>query len=260
MRLYLLVGVTLVLTQSGFSQDFPYRTSFEEPTYTLGTLDGQDGWSEQSATGSGLVQNAQVDGIGLGDQSLQIASESAVSRDILSPVGQALYVDGFYRGPTVTVTPDPGSLTEPGSSILLFHAEEIMALDGDGAGGGVWTDTGVSVPADGLQRITIRQDYGAQTWDLFLDEQPVLMDLGFKNTLDRLSGIDIETSEEGAAFLDDFSVTTAPPDFLADPALFYFQAEWKETGALNWDLSPLDPDGNVRDEDLLELLQRLHNP
>lgn len=260
MRLFLLITGILVLAQWGIAQDFPYRTSFEEPTYTLGTLDGQDGWSDQSATGSGLVQNVQADGIGLGEQSLQIASESAVSRDILSPVGQSIYVDGYYRGPMVTTTPDPGSITESGSSIVLFHTDGIMALDGNGAGGGVWTSTGVSVPTGRLQRITIRQDYGSQTWDLYLDEQPVLMDLGFKNSLDRLNGIDIETSEEGDAYLDDFSVTTAPPDFLADPALFYFQAEWKETGPLNWDLAPLDPDGNVRDEDLLELLQRLHNP
>jgi hypothetical protein len=116
------------------------------------------------------------------------------------------------------------------------------------------------VATDTLQRITILQHYDTQTWDLYVDETLELSGLGFKNnSITQLNGINIETSDSGEGYLDDFAITTDPPDFLAAPILFYMQAEWGENGGgdFNWDIFPLARDGKVGPEDLLELMNRI---
>jgi hypothetical protein len=130
-----------------------------------------------------------------------------------------------------------------------------MALNGNGTGGGTWVASGVTVAASALQRITICQDYDAQTWTLFIDQLPISGVFGFKNnTITHLSGIDIETSPAGKGYLDDFAATTAVPEFF-DHSLFDFSMEWQhseETG-LNWDLAPTT--NEVDASDLLELME-----
>jgi len=234
-----------------------YRTSFEQPDYFAGDIDGQDGWTDVSFTGAGLVQNTE--GINRGLQSLRIQPAAEVARPFTGSASGVVYIDGYYRGPTVSETPEVSSLPM-GTSIILFHATSgILALDGDGTGGGDWKPTGTLVSSDTMQRITIRQDYNVPAWDLYIDGLLKATGLGFKdNTINRLNGINIETSENGPGFLDDFSVTTAPPDFLATPVLFYFQSDWTRSGGnLNWDLSPLTPDDRMDGNDLLELVNRL---
>ncbi|MCA9431856.1 MAG: hypothetical protein KC940_15200 [Candidatus Omnitrophica bacterium] len=240
------------------SQTVPYRTSFEEPTFTVGNLDGQDDWSNISdPNGAAAIQSEVAGGIRRGSQSLMIEPASIIGRDLTAPSQQVIYVDGFYQGPTVDFIPDATQMEDAGSSLVLFHVTEgIMGLDGNGSGGGSWIASGVDVSNDSFQRITIRQDYNAQTWNLYVDGDMVLEGLGFKDsTVTTLSGINIETSSDGEGFLDDFSVTTTPPSFLGGPALFSFQAEWvQNSGDLNWDISPLEPDGQVNPKDLIELI------
>ena len=256
--LILSVLVLLIWTSSVFSESFPYRTSFEEPNFSVGNLDGQGGWENVSdPAGAGSIQSSENSGIQSGTQSLMIEAASVVGRTFAATSEQIIYVDGYYRGPTVDFIPDATQMEDPGSSLILFHVSNgIMGLDGDGLGGGDWTLSGIPVSSDTLQRITIRQDYSTQTWDLYVDGQKVLEGLGFKNnTVTRLSGINIETSADGPGFLDDFSVTTAPPAFLGGPVLFSFQSEWTEnSGNLNWDISPIEPDGEVNPNDLLKLI------
>ncbi len=244
-----------------YAQSVPYRTSFEEPNFGVGNLNGQDDWENISDPNSaGAIQSSVAEGIRQGSQSLVIEPASIVGRDLSAPSEQTIFVDGFYLGPTVDFIPDATQMEDAGSSLVLFHQTSgIMALDGNGLGGGSWTSSGVAVSSDTLQRVTIRQDYGTQTWDLYIDGQLALTGLGFKdNTVTALSGINIETSSEGQGFLDDFAVTTTPPTFFGGPALFSFQDEWVEnSGNLNWDISPIEPDGHVNPNDLVELLGRM---
>jgi hypothetical protein len=220
----------------GAAEAVPYRTSFEEPGITPGTINGQDGW-ESFPTGSGVVQNTQF--VGRGASSLMISASAEIHRPLSAPGQQTVYVDGYYRGPSVSVMPDPTTLPE-GTSLILFHTTSgIMVLNGNG-----------------LQRITIAQDYQTSTWSLFIDGQMVKENLGFKdNEITQLNGISIETADSGEGFLDDFSVLTSVPDFLAEPKLFYFQSDWgKSEGEFNWDIEPLSPDGRVDAKDLLQLI------
>lgn len=245
------------LTVSSQSQDIPYRTGFEPPDFAVGALGtvGQDGW-----VGIGEIQDTNPAMIHSGAQSLQIDETSLVTREMASASGGKVYIDGYYHGPTVDSKPDPTSMST-GSSLLLFHATDgILALDGDGSGGGSWTVTGVSVSTTALQRITICQDYATHTWTLYIDKQQVPtgspQTFGFKNsTLNQLSGIDIETSSHGKGYLDDFSATTSVPEFF-QVSPFDFSKEWKNTTSStpNWDLA--GNDSQVGADDLLEFLSR----
>lgn len=236
---------------------YPYRTSFEAPGFNLGAIEGQDGW-----TGIGQIQDASPSLVNRGTQSLEISQTSTVSRSFVNgPSSGKVYIDGFYRGPTISTLPSASSLGE-GSSILVFHdTQGIVALNGDGVGGGTWVSSGIPVSTSGLQRITICQDYSSKTWELYIDQ--VLAPggpFGFKdNSITQFNGIDIETSDSGKGYLDDFSATNAVPEFF-DNALFDFSLEWDhETGMnetpLDWDLAPMDD--KVDGRDLLELLNRV---
>jgi hypothetical protein len=237
--------------------DIPYRTSFEAPDFLVGALgvSGQDGW-----TGDGAIQNATPSYVKRGAQSLEIGESAVVSRDLSGPTTGKVYVDGYYHGPTVDATLEPTVLA-PSSSVILFHASlGILALDGNGAGGGTWVPTGTPVSTSSLQRITLCQDYDAKTWTLFIDKQLVPGVFGFKdNSISQLTGIDIETPETGKGYLDDFGATTSVPEFFSH-ALFDFSTEWQDQtpgdqAPPNWDLMPVE--NKVNASDLDELISRL---
>ncbi len=253
-RLTLILGL-LLSSIPAFT--YPYRTGFEAPDFNLGAIEGQDGW-----TGTGQVQDSTPSLVHRGTQSLEISNTSTVSRSFVNgPTSGKVYIDGYYRGPTISTLPSVSGLAA-GSSILIFHdTQGIVALNGDGVGGGTWVSSGVPVSNSSLQRITICQDYTNKTWELYIDQ--VLIPggpFGFKdNSIAQFNGIDIETSDSGKGYLDDFSATNAVPEFF-DQALFDFSLEWdQETGMdetpLDWDLAPMDD--KVDGRDLIELLNRV---
>jgi hypothetical protein len=260
-RISCLLLLSCLVLSSGIScvsaQSIPYRTDFESPSFTSGDLGvaGQNGWI--ATAGAGSIQNATANAIRSGVQSLKIFESSVVSKTITGPSSTKVYIDGFYRGPTVDTTPDPTTLSQ-GSSLILFHTGQgIMALDGNGTGGGTWIAPNPAIPvsSSGLQRITIAQDYSTKTWTLYVNKSKVLEGIGFKNdSITQLSGIDIETSEGGSGYLDDFAATLAPPDFIINNSLFAFSREWADSDETDFDYDYPPVDEHVNALDLIQLL------
>lgn len=254
----LAMGGSVCLAVGTWSAEIPYRTGFESPTFAVGALGttGQDGW-----TGTGEIQNTSSQGIRSGTQSLQINQTSVVTREMTSPTGGRAYLDGYYFGATVNTLPDPSAMEE-GSALIIFHETQgIMALNGNGTGGGTWVATGVAASTSTLQRITLALDFATHTWTLYVDKKQVPSNspqtFGFKNnTINQLNGIDIETSSSGKGYLDDFSATTSVPEFFRE-APFDFSSEWKleTTGTPNWDL--VNDDDQVGADDLIEFITRV---
>jgi len=250
----------LVWVSPSWAQTIPYRTDFEDSAFTVGDLGaGQDGWS--ATAGSGAIQTP--DNVRSGTQSLEVNPASVVSRNLDGFGSDRVYIDGYYRGPTVSETPDPTTLAD-GSSLVLFHSTNgIMALDGNGTGGGIWVPANPIVPVatQGLQRMTVCQNYTTQAWDLYVDKVLIFAGLGFKNdSIDKLNGIDIETSDSGSGFLDDFSATTAIPEFFSSGmniSLFEFSGEWGGMNETTFEYDYPERNDNVNANDLTELLDRL---
>ena len=178
-----------------------YSTGFEptEPVAFLpGAITAQTGpW--RVAKGSAEVQTGRVahggQAVRTGDCVIEMTFENP------EPV---LWVDAFIQDPGVSQT---RQIPEgKASSVLLFHDGKLLALDGNGSGGGAFV-TAAELPGDRFTRLTIRTDYEAKRFDVWVDGKPALAKLGFKdNSVARFHGA--KRLAGANSYLDDFSLST----------------------------------------------------
>jgi len=178
-----------------------YSTGFEptEPAAFLpGAITSQTGpW--RVAKGSAEVQAGRVahggQAVRTGDCVIEMTFENH------EPV---LWVDAFIQDPGISQARQiPDGIA---SSLLLFRTGKLIALDGDGSGGGNFI-TVAELPNDRFMRLTIRTDYEAKQFDIWVDGKPVLDKLGFKdNSVVRFHGA--KRLAGANSYLDDFSLST----------------------------------------------------
>ena len=178
-----------------------YSTGFEpiEPVAFLpGAITAQTGpW--RVARGRAEVQTGRVahggQAVRTGDCVIEMTFENP------EPV---LWVDAFIQDPGISQArqiPD-----DIASSLLLFRAGKLIALDGNGSGGGNFI-TVAELPNDRFMRLTIRTDYEAKRFDVWVDGKPALDKLGFKdNSVARFHGA--KRLAGANSYLDDFSLST----------------------------------------------------
>jgi len=178
-----------------------YSTGFEptEPVAFLpGAITAQTGpW--RVAKGSAEVQASRAahggQAVRTGDCVIEMTLENP------EPV---LWADAFIQDPGISQArriPDGKA-----SSVLLFHDGKLLALDGNGSGGGSFV-TACELPGDRFTRLTIRSDYGARQFDVWVDGKPTLAKLGFKdNAVTRFHGA--KRLAGANSYLDDFSLST----------------------------------------------------
>jgi hypothetical protein len=178
-----------------------YSTGFE-PTESVAFLPGaitsQTGpW--RVAKGSAEVQTRRVahggQAVRTGDCVIEMTFENH------EPV---LWIDAFIQDPGISQARQiPDGIA---SSLLLFRTGKLIALDGDGSGGGNFI-TVAELPNDRFMRLTIRTDYEAKQFDIWVDGKPVLDKLGFKdNSVVRFHGA--KRLAGANSYLDDFSLST----------------------------------------------------
>ena len=178
-----------------------YSTGFE-PTesaaFLPGAITSQTGpW--RVAKGSAEVQTRRVahggQAVRTGDCVIEMTFENP------EPV---LWVDAFIQDPGISQARQiPDGIA---SSLLLFRNGKLIALDGDGSGGGNFI-TVAELPNDRFMRLTIRTDYEAKRFDIWVDGKPTLDKLGFKdNSVARFHGA--KRLAGANSYLDDFSLST----------------------------------------------------
>ena len=178
-----------------------YSTGFE-PTesaaFLPGAITSQTGpW--RVAKGSAEVQTRRVahggQAVRTGDCVIEMTFENP------EPV---LWVDAFIQDPGISQARQiPDGIA---SSLLLFRNGKLIALDGDGSGGGNFI-TVTELPNDRFMRLTIRTDYKAKRFDIWVDGKPTLDKLGFKdNSVARFHGA--KRLAGANSYLDDFSLST----------------------------------------------------
>ncbi len=179
-------------------------TGFESSDgFSLGNLDGQGDWFVE--TGTSVVQNAESM---YGTQAVRLDPGATIGVPI-SGGGSVVWIDAFVRTGGTTNVPSLAAMGERSSVVYFGSSDGVQPLDGDGSGSGVFLT--LSPPATlsptEWRRITLRQDYTAHTWDLYIDGSLRASGLGFKdNTISSLSGLR-QYSEE-TAYLDAVSATT----------------------------------------------------
>jgi hypothetical protein len=178
-----------------------YSTGFEptEPVAFLpGAITAQTGpW--RVAKGSAEIQSSRVahggQAVRTGDCVIEMTFENPES---------VLWVDAFIQDPGISQARQiPDGIA---SSLLLFRGGKLIALDGDGSGGGNFI-TVAELPSDRFTRLTIRTDYEAKRFDVWVDGKPALDKLGFKdNSVARYHGA--KRLAGANSYLDDFSLST----------------------------------------------------
>lgn len=178
---------------------WPVATGFETPDYTIGDLNGQQGWE---AVNTVEVQGSDVNA---GAQAVRLTSQSLASFSTAdaSTTQSIVWVDAYCKATPDSVRPE---LPAPdGASCLLYFdaTEGIVCLNGDGLGSGTWTAS--NVVANDWTRVAIRQDYATHKWDLYVNGVQTLAGLGNAyNTADRFTKFECQAGEAGPMFLDDF--------------------------------------------------------
>lgn len=186
-------------------QGMVYATGFEPNEanpYALGNLAGQGTPGLWSITqGSALVQQSTV---AHGTQAVQ-AGDCTINASLVA-TQQVLWVDTFFLGSGLTNT--PVIPTNAGSSLLYFSATDgILALDGNGNGGGNFVQVAPSFATNAFVRVSIRSDYAGKRYDVWIDGVARRTGLGFKdNSVTQFSGARRRAGV--TSFMDDFSVST----------------------------------------------------
>jgi len=149
---------------------------FESPDFAPGELAGQGGWSVLSGTPS-------------------IATAEPV-----------VWIDAWHRGPGSAAQP---MLPEaPRAAVLFFSTTRgLLALDGDGQSNGVFVEIAPAPPADQFSRITLRLDYAAARYDVWVDSTLLRSGLGFKDrSVSSLAAMHFQA--DAPQHLDQLAVTT----------------------------------------------------
>ena len=183
----------------------PYVTGFESdetPGFALGDLNGQGtGGSWAVSEGAASVQGATV---ARGAQAVE-SGEGSVIDVALDGAANVIWVDAFVK--TSGSADAPTVPAEVRSSVLFFSSSSgILALDGDGGGSGEYVTVVGAFPTGEFIRVSIRQDYTAKTYDVWVNGVSFATDLGFKDSsVTQLNGA--QRRSAAVSYLDDFSAT-----------------------------------------------------
>ena len=178
-----------------------YSTGFE-PTEPVAFLPG----AITSKTGPWRVAKGraevQTNRVAHGGQAVR-TGDCVIEMTLKNPA-KILWADAFIQDPGISQAlkiPDGKA-----SSVLLFHAGKLLALDGNGNGSGKFV-TAAELPGDRFTRLTIRTDYEAKCFDVWVDGKPALAKLGFKdNSVTQFHGA--KRLAGANSYLDDFSLST----------------------------------------------------
>ena len=199
----------------------PFFTGFEVADgYTLGALHGQKGWS---VDGSAAIVTAPAY---RGTQAVAVAplaNLSLVTRTFANANPGVTFVDVFAR-PAAAADPGSGTFLETESAAIALTGlagtdtfGTIQFFNGNGTAGGEWqtvssanlaTTTAPALDPAGQvtawQRLTLRTDYAAKRWDLYLNSRLIAADLGFlENTAASLTSLSLNGHATLATGFDD---------------------------------------------------------
>jgi hypothetical protein len=168
----------------------PYISHFETTEgYTSGSLNNQGGWSVTAGTAqiaaSGAYDGTQGVVLNSGSPAAQIDQEFG-STGTNPPV---VFID-FYAKPVAGADTTAGTLFDVDAARVAFvlngASGQLVALDGDGLGAGSWKPLTPAIAlstgnlAAAWQRLTVRLNYTAKTYDLYLNGAMIAADLKFR--------------------------------------------------------------------------------
>jgi len=186
-------------------QGLLYATGFEPDEanpYAPGNLAGQGSpglWT--ISQGSAVVQQATS---AHGRQAVQ-AGDCTIDASLVA-TQQVVWVDAFFIESGLTNLPVVP--TNAASGLIYFSSTDgLLALNGNGTGGGQFETIAATYPTNVFVRVTLRNDYVNKRYDVWVDGVLRRSGLGFKdNSVTKFSGARRRSGDVG--YMDDFSVST----------------------------------------------------
>ncbi|MBI2517337.1 MAG: hypothetical protein HYV95_10530 [Opitutae bacterium] len=212
----------ITITVQAPSNDLPLFANFEPSEgYQLGSLNGQAGWT---GTGPGDIVNAPLL---QGTQTILLGPSqppTEVTRQLSANGTPVVWVD-FYGRPAAGLQPDTSSQYRTTEARLAFVQSgpqgEFFYYAGDSAGGGSWVASGYKTPltpegfAQTGQRITLREDFSAKTYDVYVGAAMIAADIPFADSTRTSIGRFTATGHATVATLfDDFLAAYDSPLFV----------------------------------------------
>ncbi len=203
----------------------PVQCGFEEPEFTPGNIHGQRGWSVQQGRAEIVGEQAHT-----GQRALKLFAADPFSQAKLTlapaePPAPVMFLD-FYVIPAASdAARQEEFLDVDGARIGLFMDPAkpgegvVHVFHGDGAGGGQWLPTAVTLPlaegtrrTSGWVRLSLREDFARQTWDLWVDGRTAAADLGFQEAdVGHTQNYIIMGDAMESVLLDDLSIQERHP-------------------------------------------------
>lgn len=190
----------------------PLVEGFEPPTITLGGVDHQHGWLQESGGGGVVTTNCCFGGL----QALALSSNGVVSRPVAADAARVVWLD-FRTIPSrrlVVAAPEVNPL-----SASAFYVDRnghlVVGTRRDGVVHFDAIDAAINTLSD-WERVTVRQDYGAQRWDLWIAGVQVAHDLPFINDVTEFSRIRLSLPLFSTGYVDELAITTLEPPWLDD--------------------------------------------
>jgi len=215
-----------------------FREPFELPDVRLGELSGQHGWRVNDPAAA--VVQTRTAHAGRAALRLSVDDEAAapvfVERALTNASG-VVWVDSYCIATATRHRPGEGGGLR-GACLFFSDGGHPVMLD-DGA---PRTNESVSVALGEWVRCTLRLDYPAGEWDLYIDGVIVGEGLGMGATTGRFEGIGAHGS--GEAFMDDIVISDSRPLGLSsDWDAMPDEWEFRHFGSLDRDGSG-DADGD----------------
>ena len=196
-----LTSASIIVTRYRELHGVPFGTCFEPteaPPFHLGPLP-QNYW-----TGNGVIQGTTVSE---GVQAVGLQGSWTEHEFFSDPADNIVRIETFVR---TAGTTEPAGIAAgtgaPAAQVYFSATQGIQALNGDGAGGGTWTNSGVALDPSRFMRVGLRLNYWTQRWDLMVDGTQVLSNLGFAYPKTQLNKFKYYSDVGGA--LDQVTITT----------------------------------------------------
>ncbi|MFH0792839.1 MAG: dockerin type I repeat-containing protein [bacterium] len=180
-----------------------YQTGFEStdtPAYSVGNLNGQDGWTVQSGTTAEVV----TDPVFAGTQAVRLSAGAMIDRAISGTGQSVVWLEGYFRGTGSASTPDDPATPAASAIIHFSQTNGIQCLNGNGSGGGSFVDTGVAINSTTWYKISVKLNYTTQKWDCYVDGVKKQSVLGFRDNVSQLNGY--RNFSETISYLDSLRV------------------------------------------------------
>ncbi|MEM7790794.1 MAG: hypothetical protein AAF546_05280, partial [Verrucomicrobiota bacterium] len=157
-------------------------------------------------------------------QGLDLDANASISIDFTSQIFSSVGWIDFYLKPAFGSSEELPVDFALGQAAITGFVQvgldgAVYALHGDGFGNGIWLDTGYRTSLSGplasdWLRITFRLDYSRLKWDLFLNNQLQIIDVGFLDANTQpLSSFGVSGSDYGTTSFDQFEAGFFNPLF-----------------------------------------------